>query len=173
VILPIRTPRLTLRDFVPSDFDAIHAYASDPDVTRFMFHGVRTVDDTRAYLDRMIASQAEQPRLIWELAVVVTSADRLIGACDLTCENAAEGDLGFIFSKDGWGMGYATEAARAMVGAGFERLGLSRIFSTCDVANAASARVLEKAGLQRVATLDRHQYALGRWWTSYLYEIRR
>jgi RimJ/RimL family protein N-acetyltransferase len=39
----------------------------------------------------------------------------------------------------------------------------SRIFSACDVANAASARVLEKSGLQRIATLDRHQYALGTW----------
>jgi RimJ/RimL family protein N-acetyltransferase len=171
-VLPLRTPRLTLRDFVPGDFDAIHTYASDPDVTRFMFHGVRTEPDTRDYLRRMIASQTEAPRRTWELAVVLTSVNRLIGACDLTCENAAEGDLGFIFSKDVWGMGHATEAARALVRAGFEQLGLSRIFSTCDVANAASARVLEKAGLQRVATLDRHQYALGKWWTSHLYEIR-
>jgi RimJ/RimL family protein N-acetyltransferase len=60
-----------------------------------------------------------------------------------------------------------------MVRAGFEQLGLTRIFSTCDVANAASARVLEKAGLARIATLDRHKYALGTWWTSHLYEIRR
>jgi RimJ/RimL family protein N-acetyltransferase len=138
-----------------------------------MFHGVRTADDTRAYLNRMLASQTEQPRLIWELAVVVTSVNRLIGACDLTCENDREGDLGFIFAKDAWGIGYATEAARAMVRAGFDELGLSRIFSTCDIGNAASARVLEKAGLTRVATLDRHQFALGTWWTSYLYEVRR
>jgi RimJ/RimL family protein N-acetyltransferase len=89
----------------------------------------------------------------------------------ITCENAIEGDLGFIFSKDVWGMGYATEAARAMVRAGFEELGLTRIFATCDVANGASARVLEKAGLARVATLDRHRYARGKWWTSFRYEI--
>ena len=171
--LPIRTPRLTLRDFVPADFGAIHAYVSDPDVTRFMFHGVRTEADTRDYLERMIASQVAEPRLIWELAVVETSSGRLIGACDLTCENATEGDLGFIFSKDAWGMGYATEAARAMVRAGFEQLHLKRIVSTCDVGNAASARVLEKAGLTRTATLERHKYALSKWWTSYLYEIQR
>src|SRR5438105_4636004 len=109
-----------MRDFVPDDFDPIHAYASDPHVTRFMFHGVRTVDDTRDYLDRMIASQRERPRRTWELAVVLTSSHRLIGACDLTCENDRDGDLGFIFAKDAWGMGYATEAARAMVRAGFE-----------------------------------------------------
>lgn len=144
--LPLRTSRLTLRDFVLGDFGAIHTYASDPDVMRFMFHGVRSEADTRDYLDRMIASQQESPRRTWELAVVLTSVNHLIGACDLTCENASDGDLGFIFSKDVWGMGYATEAARAMVRAGFEQLQLKRIVSTCDVANAASARVLEKAG---------------------------
>jgi RimJ/RimL family protein N-acetyltransferase len=70
-------------------------------------------------------------------------------------------------------LAYATEAARAMIRAGFDQLALSRIVSACDVANAASARVLENAGLQRIATLDRHQCALGRWWTSQLYELRR
>jgi RimJ/RimL family protein N-acetyltransferase len=58
------------------------------------------------------------------------------------------------------------------VRAGFEQLHLTRIVSTGDVANAASARVLEKSGMQRVATLDRHKYAFGRWWTSFLYEVR-
>ena len=158
---------------MPDDFIAIHTYASDPAVTRFMFHGPRTPEDTRDYLNRMIASQRDVPRLIWEFGVVVTAANRLVGACDLTCDGRGEGDLGFIFSKDVWGMGYATEAARTMVRAGFEQLGLSRIVATCDVANAPSARVLEKAGLRRTATLDRHKYALGTWWTSFLYEVRR
>jgi len=173
--LPLRTDRLTLRDLVHSDFDAIHAYASDPDVTRYMFYGPRSMQDTHAYLDRMLASQREEPRLIWELGTVVTGDDRLIGACDLTIENARdnEADLGFIFSDDVWGMGYATEAARALVQAGFEQLGLNRIFSTCDVENHASARVLEKAGLRREATLERHKFARDKWWTSFLYAVRR
>ena len=66
----------------------------------------------------------------------------------------------WVFSsrQEVWGMGYATEAARLLVCVGFEQLGLNRIFSTCDVANAASARVLEKAGLQREATLEQHKY---------------
>jgi RimJ/RimL family protein N-acetyltransferase len=138
-----------------------------------MFHGVRTEADTGDYLDRMLASQLAKPRLIWELAVVVTGSGRPVGSCDLTCENTTEGDLGFILSKEVWGLGYATEAAGAMVRVGFSELGLMRIVATCDVANEASARVLEKAGLRRTARLERHKYALGKWWTSYLYELRR
>ncbi len=133
--LPLRTARLTLRDFQASDIDAIHAYASDPEVTRYMFYGPRTLEDTHAYLERMLASQREEPRMIWELGVVQAVDGRLVGACDLTLENENEADLGFIFSRDVWRLGYATEAARAMVRAGFEQLGVSRIFSTCDVAN--------------------------------------
>ena len=85
--------------------------------------------------------------MIWELAVVQNADGRLVGACELTCENAREGDLGFIFSKDAWWRGDATEAAQAMVRAGFDELGLSRTVSTCDGENAESARMLKKAGL--------------------------
>ena len=62
--LPVRTARLILRDLEPGDFDAIHSYASDPEVTRYMFYGPRTVAETRGYLERMLASQREQPRLV-------------------------------------------------------------------------------------------------------------
>ena len=138
-----------------------------------MFFGPRTVAETHAYLERMLASQKETARSTWELGAVVTADGRLVGACDLTLETAQEADLGFVFSREVWGMGYATEAARRLVRAAFEELGLRRIFSTCDVANGASARVLEKAGLQREATLERHKFARGHWWTSFLYTVRR
>ena len=171
--LPLKTARLTLRDFQASDLDAIHAYAADPLVTRYMFYGPRTFEDTRAYLERILASQREEPRMIWELGVTQTVDQRLVGACDLTLENKNEADLGFIFARDVWGLGYATESARAMIRAGFEVLGVSRIFSTCDVHNRASAHVLEKAGLRRESVIEHHKFAKDQWWTSFLYGIGR
>jgi [ribosomal protein S5]-alanine N-acetyltransferase len=171
--LPVRTARLFARDFVASDFDAVHAYASDPDVTRFMFFAPRTPEETRAYLERMAAAARQEPRTVWELAVIRAADGRLIGGCDLTLEQPHEADLGFIFARDVWGHGYASEIARALVRAGFEALGVVRVFATCDVDNHASARVLERAGLRREARLDRHKFARDRWWTSFLYGLRR
>jgi ribosomal-protein-alanine N-acetyltransferase len=171
--LPLRTRRLIARDFDRSDFDAIHAYASDPEVTRFMFYGPRTPAESGEYLDRMLAAQRHRPRTIWELAVIDAADNRLVGACDLTLEQPREADLGFIFARDVWGRGYASEIARALVKAGFEQLGVERIFATCDVANHASARVLEHAGLRREARLDNHKLAKNAWWTSFLYSLRR
>jgi RimJ/RimL family protein N-acetyltransferase len=169
--LPRRTSRLTLRDIGAADFEAIHAYASDPDVTRYMFYGPRSEEDTRAYLERVLATQISEPRRVWEVAIVETAGERLVGACDLTLDQPDEADLGFVLSREVWGRGYATEAARALVRAGFDELGVKRIFATCDVSNHASARVLEKAGLRREATLNRHKFAKDMWWTSFLYAI--
>jgi [ribosomal protein S5]-alanine N-acetyltransferase len=169
--LPLHTPRLILRDFIAADFQAIHRYASDPDVTQFMFYGPRDEADTTAYLQRMLQSQRESPRLTWELAVIQREGARLIGACDLTLENAQEGDLGYIFAREAWGQGYASEGARVMLDAGFTQLHLERIFATCAINHGATMRVLEKAGLQRSAVLQHYKEAKGRWWDMYLYEI--
>ena len=50
--------------------------------------------------------------------------------------------------RDSWGRGYATEAARACVGYGFDELGLEKIVADVDPANPASVRVLEKCGFE-------------------------
>jgi RimJ/RimL family protein N-acetyltransferase len=63
------------------------------------------------------------------------------------------GELGYTIRRDCWGEGHATEVARLLVELGFGRLGLERLAATCDPDNAASIRVLEKAGLCREGLL--------------------
>lgn len=171
--LPLHTLRLTLRDFRASDFDAIFAYASDPAVTRFMFYGPRDEADTRAYLQRLLHSQAERPRRIWELAVVRRDDGQLIGAADLTLEDGLTGDLGYIFARDAWGHGYATEVARCLLQAGFEQLGLQRIFAICDMRHRASVHVLEKAGLRRETIIYGYKTANGGTRDIYRYALTK
>ena len=50
-------------------------------------------------------------------------------------------------SRDRWGQGYATEAARAILDFGFADLGLRRIYATCRPENVGSSRVVEKIGM--------------------------
>jgi len=171
--LPLRTARLVLRDFRSDDFDDVLAYGSDPEVVRFMFFDPRDAAGTRAYLEHMLASQREEPRRIFELAVERDGDGRVIGACDLTLEGEREADLGYILAREAWGRGHASEIARALVRAGFEQLGLERIFAVCAVGHAASARVLEKAGLRHEATLRDFKQARGRSWDVERYAIIR
>jgi ribosomal-protein-alanine N-acetyltransferase len=171
--LPITTGRLVLREFLPADYDAVHAYASDARVTRYMLYGPRNPEDTREYLERVLGYQRDRPRLVWELAVTQRSDGALIGACDITMLRPGEGDLGYMLRHASWGSGYGTEIANALIDAGFGALGLERIVSTVSVENLRSVRVLEKAGLRWEALYRRFAQAKGRWWDCHLYSTSR
>jgi len=62
-------------------------------------------------------------------------------------------EVGYWIGQECWGRGIATEALRLFTGYAFDRLGLLRVFALPFADNAASIRVLEKAGFQREGTL--------------------
>ena len=173
LILPVRTARLNLREFVKSDFEAVHAYSSDPRVTRYLFFGPRDEDNTADYLEGLLASQRERPRTRFELAVEETASGRLIGACDLSFIERNVVDLGYMLAIDFWGKGFATEVALALVDAAFFDLRADRIISTVDVNNGASIRVLEKIGMRWEAVFRKHRRAKNRWWDCHLFVLPR
>jgi RimJ/RimL family protein N-acetyltransferase len=171
--LPVRTPRLNLREFTARDFDAVLAYSSDPRVTRYLFFGPRDADSTQEYLDELLASQLEQPRTRFELAVEQNVGGRLMGACDLSLIERNVVDLGYMLESRAWGQGYATEIAAALLDAAFIELRVDRVISTVDVNNGASIRVLEKIGMRWEAVYRRHRRAKNRWWDCHLFVMPR
>lgn len=68
-------------------------------------------------------------------------------------ENA---EMGYWIGTPFWGRGYATEAARAVLGYGFGSLGLHRIYAHHFHRNAASGRVMQKLGMTREGRLRHH-----------------
>lgn len=173
LIVPVRTARLNLREFVATDFEAVHAYSSDPRVTRYLFFGPRDADSTAEYLEELLASQRELPRTRFELAVEESVSGRLIGACDLSLVESNVVDLGYMLDAEQWGKGYATEIALALVDAAFFDLRAQRVISTVDVNNAASIRVLEKIGMRWEAVYRKHRRAKNRWWDCHLFTLPR
>lgn len=171
--IPVRTARLTLREFVKSDFDAVYAYSSDPRVTRYLFFGPRDQDATAEYLEGLLASQRERPRTRFELAVQENASERVIGACDLTFIEHKVVDLGYMLGIGDWGKGYATEISLALVDAAFSDLRADRVISTVDVNNSASIRVLEKIGMRWEAVYRKHRRAKNRWWDCHLFVLPR
>jgi RimJ/RimL family protein N-acetyltransferase len=75
-----------------------------------------------------------------------------IGLRDIDAEHS-QAELGFWVAVECWGQGYATEAARAVVGFGFGQLGLNRIYAHHMVRNPASGRVLTKVGMKQEGLL--------------------
>jgi [ribosomal protein S5]-alanine N-acetyltransferase len=79
----------------------------------------------------------------------------LIGAFDLRRPEPHRLDFGYVLSRPYWGRGLMTETLTAVVGWAMRQPSIWRISAVCDVDNPASARVMEKAGLQREGVLRR------------------
>jgi ribosomal-protein-alanine N-acetyltransferase len=162
---PIRveSDRLSLREYALADVAAVHAYASDPSVTRFLVWGPNTADDTRQFIARAVARSESLDRISFNLAVIHNESQRLIGGAALRVvdRERQHAEIGYLLNREFWNQGYATEAARALLGFGFNRLRLRRISATCEPDNRASARVLQKAGMQFEAVIDSHPLVRG------------
>jgi ribosomal-protein-alanine N-acetyltransferase len=170
---PLRTARLLLREFREDDFADVHAYAEQPDVARFMDWGPNTPEQTRTFLDLRLEEQGRWPRDSVGLAVEHLAQGRVIGAIRLAVIDRTHrsGDLGYSFNRDDWRQGYATEAATAMIDAGFRILGLHRIWAECDVENLGSWGVMRKLGMRREAHLRQAKHVKGHWRDSYVYAV--
>jgi len=167
------TARLVLRELELDDAMAVQEWSADPEVYRYMPWGPNTSEQTAEFLRTVAATRREDPRRAFELGFVDRRSGRLIGAGGARVRGTAgaEGDIGYVLRRDAWGQGYATEAAAALVEFGLRLLGLHRVWATCHVDNARSARVLEKIGMRREGRLRDHVRARGAWRDSYLYAL--
>jgi [ribosomal protein S5]-alanine N-acetyltransferase len=169
----LETARLVLREFGEDDWPALHAVESDPEVARYQSFEPRTPEESRAYVLGAAADATAVERRTWDLAVVLRSDGLVIGRCGLgiTDPDAAQAMLWYTLHPAEWGRGYATEAARALVGYGFRDLGMHRIWADCDPANPASWRVLEKLGMRREGHLRENARLKGKWVDSLIYAV--
>lgn len=169
--IPYETERLLLRDFRLGDVPAVHVYATDPEVVRYMTWGPNTPEVTREVIDRFIGRQASWPRAQLDLAVEVRATGAMIGVVSLHQADMDNSAFGYCYNRDYWGQGYGTEAAQALAEIAFTRLGHHRIWATCDVRNRGSYRIMEKLGMRREGLLRQDTKAHDGWRDSYLYAI--
>ena len=151
----LETSRLVLRRPRSGDADAIfRRYAADPEVTRYVgWPAHTTVEDTRSFLAFSESQWEKEPAGAY-LAWSRESGD-LLGSTGLLFETPRRAMTGYVFAKDAWGRGYATEALAAMVGVA-RTAGVLRLFALCHADHRASARVLEKCGFSLEGTLRRY-----------------
>ncbi|BBK37756.1 alanine acetyltransferase [Allostella sp. ATCC 35155] len=151
----IRTARLRLRRPAPEDAEAVHAgYARDPEVSRYLsWRPHRSLGETRAAIAFFMQ--------LWDMpdrrSYVIDAADApCVGGIDLRMTDDGRGvAFGYVLRRDRWGQGLMTEALSAGLDAALAVPGVWRAWAYCDVANPASARVMEKAGMQFEGVLRR------------------
>jgi RimJ/RimL family protein N-acetyltransferase len=154
----LSTPHLILRALRPSDRDDLYAYASDPEIDRFTpWRHYQSLAEARADLDEFLAEYERDGLGAWGIE---HSADhRLIGIATFSPPHPHHRrvELGYTIARTYWGQGYATEAAQALVRFGLDHMQLVRIEAVCLPENIASARVLQKIGMQYEGLLHSYQ----------------
>lgn len=152
----IATERLLLRRPKPSDAAAVFEYGRDPDVARYMdWPALTQIEEEAAATQRALARWDTSEEYSWR--IVVPPRDTPIGTIGCRVDGHAA-DLGFVLARRAWGNGYGTEAARAVLEWASSLPTVHRVWATCDVENAASARVLDKIGMSREGTLRRFAF---------------
>jgi RimJ/RimL family protein N-acetyltransferase len=174
---PVHTERLSLRQYAADDLDALWSYERLPEVRNWLGWAPHSREELREAMESESSNTTHvmvlfgssiighimiMPRDSWAQTDV---ADR---AKDL------EAELGWMFSPAHGGIGYATEAVRAVIGLCFNDLKVRRIHAGCFADNAPSWRLMERLGMRR----EQHSRATalhrdGTWHDGYTYALLR
>ena len=155
----LETERLLLRRFTMDDIDDVVALDGDPEVMRYISGGKPTPRE-EIETDHLPAWLSYYERFegygFW--AAHEKPSGEFLGWFHFRPPPDHKPDdveLGYRLRRSAWGKGYATEASRALIDKGFRELGVRRVFASTMVVNAASRRVMEKAGLKFVRIVHR------------------
>lgn len=146
------TTRLVLRKPSPADVPAIlREYAHDPGVTRYLlWKPDQTREEIDAFIQRALVAWERGAVFTW--AITLRESGRLIGMIDARID-AYMVNIGYVLAQGEWNNGYTTEALRAVIAWAESEEEVMRIWAVCAVDNPASARVMEKAGMDKEGTL--------------------
>jgi len=160
------TDRLTLREMREDDLEGFFAIFGDQAVLKY--YGMRayaTPEKAAGLLKRMINKFTRKQGIRW--AITLKGDDRLVGTIGYKNwdTRSQKGEVSYELNPTHWGRGLMTEALKAVIDFGF-RNGLNRVEAWDMAGNAASRRVLEKAGLVQEGTWREHTY-----WNGHFHDI--
>lgn len=148
----LETKRLSLKPPELSDFDNLFLLQSDPEVMRYMGHGVRTQQEVMEGLEAAIAHNQKHGFSLY--CVFEKDSGAFIGRAGLIYlaydDSQPDIEVGYALTKNAWHKGYATELAKALIEWGFNHLTVTKLVAVINPQNEASRRVCERANLRYV-----------------------
>jgi len=166
------TERLALCPVTAADHPALLAHWTLPDVRRFLFDGeALSAAEVSQTIEESVSDFATSGYGIWLIREHgrAVPAGRDLPGCDLAGTDLAGTDLVgtvglrplddagleifYSLAPSSWGRGYATEAARAVVGHALGTLGLAEVLAEIDEGNTASVAVVKRLGMTPFAVV--------------------
>lgn len=161
----IETDRLILRRFEYSDIDAMLRYwIADEKIQSMYSEPVYTTKEAvKELLDRYIGSYEKSDFYRWAVAEKKTGL--CIGqiAYFLVDSKNNFAEIEYCIGSDFQCRDYATEATKAVISYGFDRINLHKVQICTKTINAPSKRVIEKCGFTYEGTLRDYFYMNGKY----------
>ncbi len=158
----LETKRLHLRQLKIDDLDFIYQHFSDPRISEFLLDEPPISDISQA---REIIEFYQQPEgKSWNRwGISLKTSGQLIGTCGFHKWNKHDlhAEIGYDLNPEFWGQGIMTEALRAAIQNGFERMGLNRIAAIVYPQNQKSLQLLHKLGFQTEGLLRDYHHLNG------------
>lgn len=162
-----RTTRLLLRPSWPEDAAELRAAIADEGIVRNLARAPWPYTHEEAVRFATMDHDESYPAFL--LMLRTDGAPRLIGSCGLG-ERDGEAELGYWIARPYWGLGFASEAGRAVMGIA-KAIGHKKLIAGHFVDNPASGRVLRKLGFRNTGRSEqRHSKGRGQAMTCALYE---
>jgi ribosomal-protein-alanine N-acetyltransferase len=144
----LQTERLLLRPLVEADVDALHIFWNDPAVRRYLWEG-KAISTEQV---REVVADSERNFEVlgagYFAVELLENPGELIGFCGYRrFEDSEQPELLYGLLPEFWGKGFVTEAARAVLGMGFDSCRMRRVIASTDTPNQRSVQVMQRLGM--------------------------
>jgi RimJ/RimL family protein N-acetyltransferase len=152
---------LTLRPFTTADIPWVHQVSLDPAVQQFVQVPSPYRLEHAAFFVEQMAIAGWDSRQRAEFVAEESATGRRMGRVGLGLHATGTAEIGYWIDPGARRLGVATAAVRAICRWAFTTLDLEIIEWRCEVGNAASRRVAERAGFLVEATLRKRLFHRG------------
>ncbi|MFA1822639.1 GNAT family N-acetyltransferase [Virgibacillus oceani] len=166
--MEVSTERLTIRPFKRNDLhDTFNIYNND-DVCKYLLHDKWTHENMHEAFNKKLENNTLTKETMLSLAVV--NHTKVIGDLSVWYTDMKDTvEIGYSFSNEASGRGYATEAVSNLAKKLFDAFDVHRIQATLDARNEASQKLCERIGMRKEAHFIQDFWNKGEWTDSIVY----
>lgn len=150
LVFPIlHTERLKLRKLEVEDFSSLVKYADNKKISDRILNMPYPYREPDAAFRMGYVNKGFKDKVRFVFSIIRRENNEFIGEVSLHLnKDGQRAEIGYWLGEPHWGSGIMTEAVKAVLQFGFERLDLNAVYASSNKDNLASARVLEKNGMR-------------------------
>jgi ribosomal-protein-alanine N-acetyltransferase len=168
----LTTARLHLRAIALTDAPELFFLRSDPGMLTYLDKAPATsLEEVEQFIKTLKENEAACNGVTW--VITQNGSDTLIGTIGYwwLLKEHYRAEIGYALHPAHQGKGLMREAMDAVLGYGFGPMGLHSVEANVNPANAASIRLLERAGFVREGYFRENYYYDGRFLDSAIYSL--